>query len=333
MRDSKKGKEQKQTEDEQVKITTYLPRDPKSIRQMAKAFKKAFSQDKIDEDMLAELMNNTNPERRQKIREEYKNLYNNVIQNDILKADISKKLKDVILALFDTQPEFDARQINNALEKLFGTDEEIINEIFASREKEELNLINSAYKEFYGKSLIEELKNKLKPEYYQLLEQFMLTPRNNQENIGDTKAQQIATEIKEKGIQEYINDTELFKNTFVKKSPQDLVKIAREYNNLYKQSLYEVIKKELNSPLNDLLKKIFAINISPAEYFAKRIDKAISFIGNDVDAILRALTFESEDLKNLTKFFMQRKKADLAKTLKTECKGSYGTVLAGMAEN
>ena len=86
--------------------------------------------------------------------------------------------------MFDTLYEFEATELKKALSTTIGGDEDIIIEIFSSRPKSHLNMIDLAYQKFYKISLKEDIKNKLSKDYSKFLLTLMETDRPEEQAIS-----------------------------------------------------------------------------------------------------------------------------------------------------
>ena len=91
--------------------------------------------------------------------------YNHPIQIDI-NTQLTGKLGEITIDMFDTPYEYDARELYKALNS-FTNDDSIIVEIFASRPKNQLELVDLAYKKFFKISLRDDVKKQGSKEYAQ----------------------------------------------------------------------------------------------------------------------------------------------------------------------
>lgn len=301
-----------------------------SLPDITDALSKILNSKETNEEEIIKIVNKTNSEQRQEIRALYKKKYKHPIQKDISKS-LSYKFREVLLALFDTQYEFDARELNRAFHSLI-KNYKVICEIFASRSKEALNFVDTAYYYFYGYNLKDEIKRSEDEKFGKLLLAIMSTKRPEYEttSISDEYAKEIATNLGARGLQKYIDDIEMFKKTFISKTREDLLLIARYYYVIYKRSLYEDIKKNLDNPYRKLLKYIFFSNISPSEFFSKVIFRALQGLGTDIRSLLRALLFEENDMDNLREYYLQFRNINLFDDVKDDCSANYGKIISNL---
>ena len=267
----------------------YTSEELKGLENKANQFHKAlFDNIKIDQNIITNILINTNNEERQIIRDKYKKTYNHPIQDDINSKllDNNQLLHDISLNMFDTPYEYDARELKKALSITMGGDEDIIIEIFCTRPKGYLNLVDLAYKNFFQISLREDIQNTLSKAYSQLLLAIMDIERPMEQTVSKEDIYNIADDILKKGIKEYANDVNLFKKYFVEKSRKDLILISRAYNEKENKCLYDeifeenVLKKSLFDDIEEekkirnknirLMKGLIYGVITPAEYFAHK---------------------------------------------------------------
>jgi annexin A7/11 len=189
--------------------------------------------------------------------------------------------------MFDSPFEYDARELNKALNN--DIDIDTIIEIFCSRPKSNLELIDLAYTNFFDISLREEIKKKLSKNFSEFLLILMDVERSSEQTLIKNEPYKIAEEIIKNGIKLYTKDINMFTNTFVKKSRKDLILISRAYFELSKKSLYDAIESEVGGKNRRLLKGLLFAVITPAQWFAKKCYKAIQGLGGDNNSLIRVL--------------------------------------------
>ena len=104
-----------------------------------------------NEKVLINIAGKRTHKERMKIRQEYKSMFGRDLMSD-LNSELSGNFKTAMLALFTDPLEYDVDSIYKAI-KNWGTDEETLIEIFASRPNWYLNKIKTKYKEKYKNDL------------------------------------------------------------------------------------------------------------------------------------------------------------------------------------
>ena len=316
----------------------YTQEELKGLENKANQFHKAlFDNLKIDQNIITNILINTNNEERQIIRDKYKKTYNHPIQDDINSKllDNNQLLHDISLNMFDTPYEYDARELKKALSITMGGDEDIIIEIFCTRPKGYLNLVDLAYKNFFQISLREDIQNTLSKAYSQLLLAIMDIERPMEQTVSKEDIYNIADDILKKGIKEYANDVNLFKKYFVEKSRKDLILISRAYNEKENKCLYDeifeenVLKKSLFDDIEEekkirnknirLMKGLIYGVITPAEYFAHKCSTALTGFTSNINTLIRVLISRAEiDMNAIRDYYFKETKNDIKKDIKNE---------------
>ena len=289
-----------------------------------------LAQKDINEKIIELILTTTKNDERQKIRDNYKKVFHYPIQNDISKIkEKNPLLHDISLNMFDTPLEYDARELHKAL--INNIDIDTIIEIFCSRPKNSLELIDLAYKNFYEISLKEEIQKKLPKKFSEYILVLMDTERPLEQTLVKNEPFKIAEEIIRNGIKSYINDINMFKNTFVEKSRKDLILISRSYFELSKKCLYDDIIEEnngQNSKDNDnneeniilnLIKNMLFAVITPSQFFACRCKEALNGPKKNINNLIRILITRREiDIKMIRDYYFKGNKSDIKNDIKNE---------------
>ena len=308
--------------------------DAKTIQFHNVLFSQEISNEGIEE--IANILCTTTNEERQIIRSKYKKANNHSIQMDI-KTQLEEKyplLKEISIDMFDTPFEYDARELNKIL-SVMGADEDIIIEIFSTRPKYYLDIIDLAYRGFYNVSLKEEIQNQFQKEFAQYLLAIMESDRPKEVTISENEAYIIANEIDNNGYMAYCNDVGLFKKTFLEKSRLDLILISRAFYEKKERNLYDIFKEEniIQKSLFDemeeekklrnknlkLIKALLFGVIAPAQLFAKKCFGALSGFTSDVRTLFRILINRAEiDIQQIRDYYFKEANCDLPKDIENE---------------
>ena len=96
------------------------------------------------------------------------------------------------------------------------------------------------------------------------------------------------------------------------------------YNSLNEETLLERIDKKFEGDTKDLINTILYSLVSPSEYFAKRIKKAIDNFGSDNKTLIRILATRCEvDLDIIKKYYKQLFQKDMIDDIKSNIGGDY----------
>ena len=265
----------------------YTQEDLEDLKLKSSQFHDALFENPIDENTLIDILTSTTNEERQLIRGFYKKSYNAPIQ-DAINSQLKDKLRQMSIDLFDTPYEYDARELHTALNSLTNDDSVII-EIFASRPSAYLDVVDVAYKSFFQISLKDEIRKHTSEEYAEYLIALMEVERPMEQTISGSDAYEFAEELKNEGLASVGSDLEKFKTIFVDKSREDLILISRAYYEKTQKNLYDAIEAEVPGKNRRLMKGILFAVITPAQWFAKKISKALQGLSGDYNTIRRVL--------------------------------------------
>ena len=308
----------------------YTDDEIKDLENKSIQFHDALFQKSIDENIIVDILSNTSNEERQIIRSCYKKKYNHPIQSDI-NSKLINKLKEITIDMFDTPYEYDARELHMALNS-FTNDDNTIVEIFASRPKNHLDIVDIAYKNFYKISLREDVQKQGSKEYSQFLLAIMDFERPIDQTISGNDAYETAKELIKNGLKAYGTDVNLFKKVFVEKSREDLILISRAFYELNKKSLYDTIDTDVVGKNRRLLKGLLFAVITPAQWFAKKIYKSIQGFGGDMRTLFRVLISRSEiDMYAIRDYYFMDRNVDIRNDIENDTNGAYGQILVNLS--
>ena len=307
----------------------YTQEELADLQNKSSQFREALFGKSIDENKIAEILSITTNEERQIIRGFYKKAYNHPIQNDI-NTQLTGKLREITIDMFDTPYEYDARELYKALNS-FTNDDNTIVEIFASRPKNHLEIVDLAYKKFFKISLRDDVKKQGSKEYAQFLLAVMDIERPLDQTISGNEAYDTAKELIKNGLKLYGSDINLFKKVFVEKSREDLILISRAYNELNNKSLYDAIEAEVAGKNRKLLKGLLFAVITPAQWFAKKCLKAIKGLGGDNNSLFRVLISRAEiDMYAIRDYYFMESNSDIKNDLEDDANGALGQILVNL---
>ena len=303
--------------------------DLEELKLKSTQFHDALFENPIDENILIDVLTSTTNEERQYIRGLYKQSYNNPIQNDI-KSQLQDRLRQMAIDLFDTPYEYDARELHTALNSLTNDDNVII-EIFASRPSAYLDIVDTAYNNFFKISLKDEIKKHTSEEFAEYLIALMEVERPMEQTISGSDAYEFAEELKNGELANIGTDVEKFKTVFVEKSREDLILISRAYYEKTQKNLYEAIEAEVPGKNRRLIKAILFAVITPAQWFARKISKVVQESG-DYNTIRRVLISRAEiDMYAIRDYYYMETNNELRTDIQDENEDAYGQILTNLS--
>ena len=308
----------------------YTQEDLDELQTKSTQFHDALFENPITENNIIDIICSTTNEERQLIRGFYKKAYGHPIQNDI-NSQLKDKLRQLSIDIFDTPYEYDARELHTALNS-FTNDDSVIIEIFSSRPSAYLEVVDQAYNNFFKISLKDEIKKHCGGEFGEFLIALMEVERPMEQTISGSDAYEFADKLKNGGLASSGTDIEIFKTVFIDKSREDLILISRAYYDETKKNLYDAIENEVAGKNRRLLKAILFAIITPAQFFAKKISKAIQGLGGDYNTIRRVLISRAEiDMVAIRDYYYMETNNDLKDDIRDDNEDAYGQILMNLS--
>ena len=290
----------------------------------AEELKKAMEGFGTDEEALIQTVTSHKTKERLKIKKAYQEKYHQDLIED-LKKELSGKFEDSMVALFKDPIEYDAECINNAI-KGAGTDENALIEIIASRPSWLMQKIKKKYNELYKSELIEDVKSDTSGDFQKLLVGLLESERNESKEVDKEKCEKLAKELNEAKDDKWNIDNNLdgFYKYLMYSSPKELSLVARIYYKLSGETIIEGIDKKFEGDTKELIKSVLYSVISPSEYFATRIKKAIEGFGTDNKTLIRILVSRCDlDMGIIKKYYNQIYEKDMVEDIKNDISGDY----------
>ena len=288
---------------------------------------------KLDVNAVFQAILNTNNYERQIMNDYTDSTYSKSIIS-LLDSAFKGDLKDVITYMFYSPYELDARLLNAAF-SAFRTDTKLIVEIFASRPKWYLELIDQEYKKLYKVTLKSVLEKKKNNNFNKFLLCLFETERPEGKHLELKEAEQIVDEILKKGLKVYGTDLDLFKKVFVLKSREDFILISRVFfkNNPKKKNLYQACDDQVGGDNRELLKALVYSICDSSHYFGHNLKKAIVGLGTNTKVLNRILALRSEiDVDVIRERYLGETGRTLVEDIKGDTSGDYCKFLCMLAE-
>ena len=318
---AEKKEKTKKTENKQIKENS---NSEDIYIKAAEDLRKAMEGFGTDEEHLILVVTSNKTQERLKIKKAYEEKYKKNLIDD-LKSELSGKFEDAMVALFKEPVEYDCECIYNAM-KGAGTDENCLIEVIASRPNWLLEKIKKKYSELYKKELVEDIKGDTSGDFQKILEGILRCKRSEVKEINKENCEKIAKELSEAKEEGWVvnDESSVFYNYIINSSPKELSAIAREYYRLSGKTIIDGIENNFKGDAKDLLKSILYSLVSPSEYFATRIKKAIEGFGTDNKTLIRILITSCEvDMNIIKKYYKQLYNKEMIEDIKNDISGDY----------
>ena len=288
---------------------------------------------KKDEISIVHFVTNRTNAQLQQIKEAYSTLYNSDIINDLKKA-LSGHFEDVVVGLFYTPIDYDCFQLRKAIKGL-GTDEDALIEILCTRPPNTIEAIKKRYGEMYtGRSLIKDVEGDTSGNFRKILLSLLSAnrPPDSKPNIEECK--NCAKRLYEAGEKRLGTNEDVFTQIFTEKSPTEFTYIAQLYYKLTKHTLLQAVENEFSFDSKKCLIAIIYAILSPSEYFAKRIYKAVKGLGTDNTTLIRVIVSRHEiDMPQIKQYYKHNYHKDMIEDIKDDTSGNYRKILVELASH
>lgn len=288
----------------------------------------------VDEKAIIKLLANRNNVMRQQLR----NYYNQKYQRDLvldLKADLDGKFETAIVALFDDPYIYDAKSLHKSM-KGVGTDTDTCIEIICTRPNWYLKNIMIAYTNLTGGDLIKDLSSevKLMGNTGSLLVALLQCQRSENPTPNKETIEKYADDLINGGIKRLGTDEKLFMDILTKTSTPELQALLEAYQKKAGETLLVSIDKEFSGDVQKTLKTIIYANTTPSEYFAGRVNEAITSAGTKDELLMRILITRDEvDMPKIKECYKLKYGKDMVESVKEATLGDYKDLLVELCDH
>ena len=291
---------------------------------------KALTKPKDMNNLINIIAHRSNNQRQAILKEYYEYFKKNLL--DELRSELSGNFKETVISLFYTPVDFDCYHLDKAMKRL-GTNEDTLIEILASRSNERIKEIKKRYKEKYNRDLVIDVEKDTSGTFRKILKRLLDGGRPNNyanEQECNENAQRLYSAALNK--KESLSDTFIY--MFTEKSREEIALIAKIYYKWYSQTLFELIESLFSGDFKRILKAIIYSLLSPSEYFAYRIHKAVKGIGTKDTILIRVLVSRDEiDIERIKRYYRQLYDKSLYDIIKNETSGDYQNILLELIGN
>ncbi|XP_053087076.1 annexin A5b [Pangasianodon hypophthalmus] len=290
----------------------------------AEALYKAMKGFGTDEGAILQLLTARSNAQRQQIKAAYKTLHGKDLVSE-LQSELTGKFETLIVALMDTPTMYDVRCLKNAI-KGVGTREKVLIRILASRTCREIQEINNAYKQEYGKSLEDDVTGDTGGAFRQLL--VVLLQASRQQGVQEATVQSDAKALFEAGEKKFGTDEEQFVTILGNRSAEHLRSVFVQYMKLAGFQIEESIKRETSGHLEDLFCLTVKCARSVPAYLAECLYHAMKGPGTDDNTLIEIMVSRSEiDMLDIRVEFRRMFATSLYKMIKGDTSGDYSKTL------
>ena len=281
---------------------------------------------------LINIVTHRSNEQRQYISQEYFRQFKKSLYDD-LKSELSGNFEDAVIALFYTPEDYDCYQLRKAMKGL-GTNEDTLIEILATRSNERINRIKQRYSEMYNRNLVADVESDTSGFFREILRKLLEANRPNNPYPDEQECSRNAKELYDAGVQKKGKEQLTYLYILTQKSREELAMISKIYYKWYSKTLFQEIESLFSGDARRVLKAIVYALLSPSEYFAYRIHKAIKGLGTNDTILIRVLVSRDEiDINRIKRYYKQLYQKELYEAVKEDVSGDYRTLLLELIGN
>jgi len=308
------------------------PIDQSKIDADAAALRKAMKGFGTDEKAIIKIIaNRTNRERLAMI-DSFKRQFNRDLIKD-LKSELSGNFENATLALFQDPITYDCFSLQKAM-KGWGTNEDTLIEILASRPNYYINQIKQRYIQLYGKPLEQDLASELSGDLKKVMMTLASAFRSENPNPNQAECHDKAEQLYKAGEKRWGTNEKVFYDILTKSSSAELALIDKIYSQNHKHGLLKAIDNEFSGNMKKLLKTIVYCCTNPSEYFATRVNYAIKGLGTKDTLLIRILVTRDEiDMRQIKEAYKRLYKRDMVKDVEGDTSGDYKRLLVELCSH
>ena len=299
--------------------------------QDAQQLKEALEKPRNIDTIISIAAHRSNAQRQQIVQAYYNENKKNI--RDDFRSVFSGNFQEALVSLFYEPVDYDCHQIYSAM-KGIGTNEDTLIEIIGTRSNERINQIKQEYFQIYKKDLEAEIDSETSGFFKKILLALLKGERNvnpipNEQECGYCAKRLYNTQKEKKD-----NLQDAYLEIFTKKSREELANISRQYYSWYNKTLMEEIERLFSSDTRRIFKAIIYSLLSPAEYFAYRLNKAMKGISTKDTILIRVLVTRDEiDISRIKRYFNQLYNKTLYDAVKKAVSGDYQKLLLELIGN
>lgn len=275
------------------------------------------------EQVLIDIITQRTYQQRQTILPIFNKTYNKNLIAELQKYFSGKNYFDDAINLLFTNPiENDCQTLHNAI-KGITRDLDAITEILTTRPSFMLKQIAQKYPElFKGKELAKEIESCTSGMIRKILLSLLESNRSQNNSPDLQECQEKAEKLKHEGVKRWEGNNSFFIKIFTTNSPMEIAFISRLFHKMMGFTILQGINNEYSGDLKKFLTTFVFALLSPSEYFASKMNKAIS--GKNEKIILRILISRKEiDMEEIKQYYLQTYGKEMINDLKNLYSGDY----------
>ena len=270
-------------------------------------------------------------QQRQKILSIFNKTYNKDLVQELKTFFNNNKnnLDDFIVFLFSSPIDYDCQTLHFEIKGIIH-DLDTITEIMSTRPSFMLKQIAKKYPElFKGKELIKDIESCTSGMVRKILIALLEGNRSENNSPNLEECQEKAEKLKHEGVKRWEGNNSFFIKIFTTNSPMEIAFISRMFHKMVGFNILQGINNEYSGDTKKFLTNfVFAI-LSPSEYFATKINKAIKDKNHKIVGRI-IITRHEIDMEEIKQYYVQLYGKEMINDLKKNFSGNFYQLISKM---
>ena len=285
-----------------------------------------------DEDTIIKIVCNRTSHQRMEIKKYYSTAYGKDLIKQ-LKSELSGRLEDVVVGLFQSPAEFDATCLYKAMKGL-GTDEDVLIEIIGTRVNWQIQAIKSEFQRLYKKDLIKYVESETSGSFRKLLVSLLQGNRSENQMPDPGMCSNDAQCLYKAGAGRWGTDEATFNKIFALRSAAEIRMISQYYEQQSGKTLLKAVDSEFSGDIKKLLYTVVQGLLNPSEYFATRVHHAVAGMGTNDKMLIRVLISRDEiDMPQIKAEYQRLYGRNMMGDIRSDTSGDYRKILNELANH
>lgn len=278
---------------------------------------------------IIEIIMQASREERKLIRDAYDQKYSPTLLEQInltFKEKINENFRNLVHKCFLTKNEYDAEELERAF-KSFSIDEDTIYEIIIGRPHNSMKEIQKIYEKNCGESLLKSIQKNLDQDLQDILSILLNSDRTKIQIPNHRECEIKADMLINTPKENWLINSDIILNVFVKSSSEELVLICRYYKKKTKKHIQEVIDSLSLSAKKFLTTLVFVVS-GAAEHYSFRLNQSLKGVGTNNALLDRILLNRYDiDMPLLKRFYYDTYQVSAREDIEDDTQGSYRNLL------
>ncbi|KAI8560718.1 hypothetical protein RHMOL_Rhmol04G0278000 [Rhododendron molle] len=309
--------------------TVTVPPVLTSARDDAIQLHRAFKGFGCDTTTVVNILAHRNSEQRAIIRQEYRTMYSEDLDNR-LSSELSGDLKRAVCLWIHDPAGRDATILRKALSG------DIISlrtasEVICSRTVSQIQQLKQVYHAMFGAYLEHDIEYQASGDLKKLLLAYVGILRYEGPESDRMMAENDAKALFKAGEKRLGTDENTFIRVFSERSRAQLGAVSSAYHSMYGSSLKKAVKKEMSGDFEFALLTILQCAENPGKFFAKALHKAMKGLGTDDSTLIRVIVTRAEiDMQYIKAEYRKKHGKSLNDAVHSETSGHYRAFLLAL---